>query len=258
MDTIRVNKVMKDFNIGINTLAEFLKKKGIEIEVSPNAKISEDDYALVAKEFGKEQIIKEQSKKVAIKVKEITDSEYRNNEKEEVEPVKEVIIKTNITSQTPEQKPEVEKKIEIPVEAPEVKLESEELKTDLKIVGKIDLNPKPKKEKFEKVEIPEEPKAEEPKDIKVEKIMVEKKEEITEEPKESKEVPLQKESAVAQEKKEKTAAQSPVAEKKPEYEHIKTEYTKLTGPKIVGTKDLSSFEKKKSASIIAFSSLSEP
>ncbi|MFA7033550.1 MAG: translation initiation factor IF-2 [Bacteroidales bacterium] len=248
MDTIRVNKVMKDFNIGINTLAEFLKKKGIEIEVSPNAKISEDDYALVAKEFGKEQIIKEQSKKVAIKVKEITDSEYRNNEKEEVEPVKEVIIKTNITSQTPEQKPEVEKKIEIPVEAPEVKLESEELKTDLKIVGKIDLNPKPKKEKFEKVEIPEEPKAEEPKDIKVEKIMVEKKEEITEEPKESKEVPLQKESAVAQEKKEKTAAQSPVAEKKPEYEHIKTEYTKLTGPKIVGTKDLSSFEKKPSNS----------
>ena len=67
--TIRINKVIKDFNIGIGTLVEFLKKKGIEVEPNPGAKITPEAYNLVVKEFGKEQLIKEQSKKVAITVK---------------------------------------------------------------------------------------------------------------------------------------------------------------------------------------------
>ena len=72
-ENIRINKVVKDFNIGMGTLVEFLKKKGFEIDATPNAKISPEAFDLVAKEFGKEQIIKEQSKKVAIKIKEITE-----------------------------------------------------------------------------------------------------------------------------------------------------------------------------------------
>ena len=71
--TIRINKVLKDFNIGSSTLQEFFKKKNIDIEVKPTNKITEDVYELVAKEFSKEQILKEQASKVAIKVKEITE-----------------------------------------------------------------------------------------------------------------------------------------------------------------------------------------
>lgn len=56
---IRISKVVKEFNIGIGTLTDFLKKKGIEVDPSPNSKISEEAYALVEKEFDKELQIKE-------------------------------------------------------------------------------------------------------------------------------------------------------------------------------------------------------
>lgn len=66
---IRISKVVKEFNIGIGTLTDFLKKKGIEVDSSPNSKIPEEAYALVEKEFDKELQIKEQSRKIILKVK---------------------------------------------------------------------------------------------------------------------------------------------------------------------------------------------
>ena len=110
-ENVRISKVLKDFNIGMGTLVEFLKKKGFEIEPSPNAKISGEAFDLVIKEFGKEQIIKEQSKKVAIKIKEITEMEAKKNAQEE-EHVQEVLIKSNTVSSAPA--PKVEPKIEEP------------------------------------------------------------------------------------------------------------------------------------------------
>ena len=59
---IRISKVVKEFNIGIGTLTEFLKKKGIEVDASPNSKISAEAYALVEKEFDKELLLKLQDK----------------------------------------------------------------------------------------------------------------------------------------------------------------------------------------------------
>ena len=62
-DNIRINKVLKEFNIGLGTLVEFLRKRGITIDSNPGAKLTSEQYALVAKEFKKEQIVKEESKK---------------------------------------------------------------------------------------------------------------------------------------------------------------------------------------------------
>ncbi|MCK9305397.1 MAG: translation initiation factor IF-2 N-terminal domain-containing protein, partial [Bacteroidales bacterium] len=97
-ETIRINRILKEFNIGMNTLIEFLRSKKIEVEASPATKITPEIYALVQKEFGKEQIIKEQSKKIAIKVKDITDKadSEKSDEGEEYVPVREVFIKTTI------------------------------------------------------------------------------------------------------------------------------------------------------------------
>lgn len=92
---IRIGRVLKEFNIGMGTLVDFLKKKGLTIEASPGAKLSNEEYSLVEKEFRKEQIVKEESKKVAIKVKDITEKEVRATEEDE-EPVKEVFIKTTV------------------------------------------------------------------------------------------------------------------------------------------------------------------
>ena len=45
----RIGKVLKDFNIGMSTLVNFLEKKGIAIDANPNLKLDEDTYALVSR-----------------------------------------------------------------------------------------------------------------------------------------------------------------------------------------------------------------
>ena len=47
-------------NVGINTLVEFLQKKGINIEANPNAKIEEEQYELLIAEFGKDKNIRKE------------------------------------------------------------------------------------------------------------------------------------------------------------------------------------------------------
>ena len=215
--TIRINKVLKDFNIGLSTLADFLKKKGINDELTLTSKISEDVFAMVAKEFGKEQLIKEQSRKVAIKVKEITEMDSSRAAEEE-EPVKEVIIKTNVLTDqkkvetpAPETAPEPAREpVKEPVAAETAHDESASdlKKSEVKVVGHIDLSPKKKAEPS--------PAADKPKPVETQP----------------------KETPAKEEKK---------AEERPVIEHIETKVEKLAGPKTVGTIDLSKFEKKPAA-----------
>ena len=204
-ENIRIGKVLKEFNIGMGTLVEFLRKKGIDIDSNPGAKLSGDQYALVAKEFKKEQIVKEESKKVAIKVKDITDKEPKSIEDEE--PVKELFIKTTV----------------------------EEVKGP-KILGKIDLD-KPKAQPVP-AQKPAEPKpVEKPAEKPVEKPV----EKTPDSPKaEPAPVP-----PTVQPQPEKGAKKEEAKNTPPVIEHIETKVQKLTGPKISGTIDLSQFERKK-------------
>lgn len=59
--TIRLNKVTRDLNVGITTVVEFLQKKGYTIEASPNAKITEEQYAVLVKEFSTDKNLKIES-----------------------------------------------------------------------------------------------------------------------------------------------------------------------------------------------------
>ena len=61
--TIRLNKVTRDLNVGITTVVEFLQKKGHVIEASPNAKITEEQYAELVKEFSKDKNWKKETEK---------------------------------------------------------------------------------------------------------------------------------------------------------------------------------------------------
>ena len=60
---IRLNKVTRDLNVGIATVVEFLQKKGHTIEASLNAKITEEQYAELVKEFSKDKNLKKESEK---------------------------------------------------------------------------------------------------------------------------------------------------------------------------------------------------
>jgi len=74
-DTIRLNKVLRELNISIDRVADFLESKGHKIEKRPTTKISKDLYDLLCDEF---QI--DADKKIASK--EVV--EAKNKEKEKI------------------------------------------------------------------------------------------------------------------------------------------------------------------------------
>ena len=63
--TIRINKVLKDVNISLSTAAEELKKhKNIEIDESPNTKISEEAYQFLLNKFSADKSKRAVSKEI--------------------------------------------------------------------------------------------------------------------------------------------------------------------------------------------------
>ena len=56
--SIRLQKAMKEFNVGLSTIVEFLGKKGFKIDSSPNTKLNHDMYALLVKEYQGEKEVK--------------------------------------------------------------------------------------------------------------------------------------------------------------------------------------------------------
>ena len=120
-DTIRLNKVLRELNISIDRVADFLESKGHTIEKRPTTKISKDLYSLLCDEF---QI--DADKKIASK--EVV--EAKNKEKEEIREKQERQQEDSIKPQ------------------------SEIIKASSKVVqfkklGKIDLEPKKEAEKVE-------------------------------------------------------------------------------------------------------------
>ena len=57
-NNIRLSKAAKEFNIGMNTIIEFLGKKGHKIDSSPNTKLNGEMYALLVKEYQGEKEVK--------------------------------------------------------------------------------------------------------------------------------------------------------------------------------------------------------
>ncbi|MBE0639343.1 MAG: translation initiation factor IF-2 [Bacteroidales bacterium] len=61
--TIRLNKAAREFNVGQNTIVEFLHKKGYEIDHNPNTKLTGEMYDLLTREYMGEKSVKEESRK---------------------------------------------------------------------------------------------------------------------------------------------------------------------------------------------------
>jgi bacterial translation initiation factor 2 (bIF-2) len=45
--SIRLNKVLREFNISLDRAVEFLSSKGHEVEARPTAKISNEEYEIL-------------------------------------------------------------------------------------------------------------------------------------------------------------------------------------------------------------------
>ncbi len=135
MAEIRLNKIIRQFNIGIADLVDFLNKQGAGIEdLNPNTKISDTYMPAIQKQFGKDLEMKEASEKVDIKLTEILEKSGRRQgrdaeEDDEYEPVRETVIKSTIfqkddTPSKPKEEPQAAPEPE-PVPEPEIPAEKE-------------------------------------------------------------------------------------------------------------------------------------
>ena len=184
---IKLIQVQRKLNVGINTVVEFLRKKGFEVEDNnPNTRIGDEQYALLVKEFGKdlpnggrerERVVPERPHREASSVKEEKSSEIKTVIPEEFRP--KIVTKGRIDLDRPHKKVQevqhqpvsvpVEKKVEKPVEA------ATAAKTADAPVEEV----KPPEVKAPEVEIPEVKIPEmkqQPEEIKEEKVIVVEKE----------------------------------------------------------------------------------
>jgi translation initiation factor IF-2 len=138
--SIKLIKAVKELNIGMNTIVDFLASKGFKVEKQPMAKLDNDMYTTLLKEFAVDKSIKEEAKQISIgKIrkeepgqapeKPVESRRSRDFENEEI------LIKNNgHFSSPPAEKPK-------PVEPVQVKAEERtEGLPGVKVIGKIDLN----------------------------------------------------------------------------------------------------------------------
>jgi len=148
----RLSKLAKEYNVGISTIIEFLKKKGFEIENNPNAKISQDMVDILDKEYSLEKSVKKESEKLNLK-----------NLRDKKESITLEDVKKEINIADAEELPE-EEDIDVIIKnrlISNIKTEPQipqKKESEIKIVGKINLEEREKKKK-------KEPVAEEPKEI---------------------------------------------------------------------------------------------
>ncbi len=216
---IRLNKVLRELNISLDRAVDFLISKGHDVDARPTTKISDDVYQVLLDEFQTDK-----SKKVASK-------EVGEEKRKEKEAIRVQLEKEQEERRLARERRNAEDEKKTLVGKVEL--------AGLRPVGKIDLNPKKKKEEPVKEAPKEEVKAEVKEAPKVE---VEKPKE--EEPKEEK---PKEDAPIA--KKEEAKIETPKKAEEPksdEPETLETQYKKLSGPKIAGAKiDLSKFEKPK-------------
>ena len=292
--TLRLSKVARELNVGISTIVEYLNKKGKKIESSPNTKIDTGVYEMLLKAFPHDREIKAVSENiVSVRPKEtIIQAEDIVAKQKDIEEdfvdTREIIIKSSTMdfksekAKAKKEKSEDKKKdekaeiktkeepIKVDKKAEKVEKKTEENKpdtvnktekedkqkdTNVKILGKIDLdsiNSKVKPERKTKAQ-KEKEKAEKKKATEQQKDKAKEKKQQPE-----KQKSIKTEGNVKSEKLEKPVKTEDKPQQKAEQENvkqaqeenkvqfIKTKYVKLDGPKITGEKiDLTAFEKKK-------------
>ena len=120
---VRLNKALKELNVGINTVAEFLQRKGLALQdATPNAKISDEQYSLLVKEFGEDmkknadtkQKIQNKKEKEQQEKKERQQAQREERERIEREKKEANKVQIKIVGNINDIKPEKEKKTATP------------------------------------------------------------------------------------------------------------------------------------------------
>lgn len=226
---IRLNQAARKLNVGIDTVVEFLSEKGHEIERSPNTKLTPDQYAILAKEYADSAHEKEEASGLTIGSKSgdnvVITAEGTPDKEEKVK--EEEILITDNTQAIVEDAPSTDEATDKAKDTDESSVDSPKLQ-GIKVVGKIDLDPKKKK-----AEAPKEEEAAAPEpEAKQEEAPVEKSEPV-EEP-----VAKSEEPEAEPEKPAEPEAKAPAEEPKADNKTIEAKADSLRGLKVLGKIEL--------------------
>ena len=233
---VRLNKIAREFNLGIQTIVDFLASKGMEVEAKPNTKIDAEAYALIRSNFQDEKAAKEKAVSSANRAVVDRESVTLASARKTAAPEEEAEVEIDLSIfQKSQQQPEVERiEPEAPAEltpaaeekAAEAPAEPEsDAAIPVKVLGKVDLDAAAKK-----------PKAK----TKAEKEQLAQK---------SAEITKKEAAAQAAEKAaaDKEAAKDRATKPEPlKADKLETKIEKLSGPTVVGKIELP-VEKKKTA-----------
>ncbi len=234
--SIRLNKVLKEFNISLDRAVDFLKSKSVEIEARPTAKISDTEYKLLSEEFAKDKEKKVESKEVGEEKRKEKEELFNDREREREEQEKRK-AEADAAAKLAAENAAAEKAA---AAAAQKVIEAKAKLKGPKKVGKVDLdakgNVKPKEKQAPEVQVSEDKK--DAPDVQPE---------TTTKKETAKKIatPLDKEAAKAV----KTNKDTPISKDvEPEVpvsdEAVTTQYKKLNGPNFTGQKiDLTQFKK---------------
>jgi len=163
--TKRLNVVVKELNVGMTTLVDFLAKKGHVIEAKPTTKLTEEQYVTLLSEFSSEKKVKQEANKLGkdrLKPKDVVHEIAKPKPLmvEEEEEEDGILIKSELVNKGIKAEPEKteEKKVELPAQVEEIspvipeeqpeKTSSNDDLPKFKVIGKIELlGKKPKAKK---------------------------------------------------------------------------------------------------------------
>ena len=239
MAEIRLNKLIRKYNIGLQELVDFLQKQGAQIDANPNAKVSEDFIPALDHQFSKDLAMKEASEKVDIKLTEILEKTSKKQQgkpedEEDDEPVMETIIKSSILTDINRNAAPAK-----PVEpAPEPVMEEPEPEPE----PLPEPEPEPEPEPVDPEPVPDpEPEVPEPEVVEPDESPLPDEPEQEEKEVESASTPVDTPAETVPEKENEV---KPVSE--PESVTVPAEPVQETGGlKVLGKIDMSQFEKKK-------------
>lgn len=206
MAEIRLNKLTRQFNVGLQTLVDFLNGKGANVEMNPNAKVSDEYIPDLEKAFGGDAKAKEDSERVQIKIKEIIEKGTKKKDDDEEEPASGTVIIRGAGNGSFAKAEEAEAPAEEVKAEPEVKPEEEAAPAK---VAEPEAVPEQKPEPT-----PEPEPVQEPEPVMKEEIKVEEKPVIEEKPVAEPEpaAPVAATLAVTEEKPEKPSVPTPAEE----------------------------------------------
>ena len=206
MAEIRLNKLTRQFNVGLQTLVDFLNGKGANVEMNPNAKVSDEYIPDLEKAFGGDAKAKEDSERVQIKIKEIIEKGTKKKDDDEEEPASGTVIIRGAGNGSFAKAEEAEAPAEEVKAEPDVKPEEEAAPAK---VAEPEAVPEQKPEPT-----PEPEPVQEPEPVMKEEIKVEEKPVIEEKPVAEPEpaAPVAATLAVTEEKPEKPSVPTPAEE----------------------------------------------